>query len=161
MKKLKGLFNYRAVAILAAIVAVIALAGVAFAATFILNQDVGVSIKVNPSGGIGGGGGGDIPDPEPTTAYIYTDSDFSQILTSLNFEYIQGGSAEYTGYVKAEEISAIDSPYTFNLSGYDFTVTAVLGGADATNTYKPVTITASGGGTSSLLYETNITFTGS
>lgn len=146
---MKKLLTFKVMVILTILALVIAGAGFIYALT--LNQTVDLTIQVNPPPGGSGGGG---PVPTPTSAFIYQDSAFSKVLTSLLFIYNQGGNASVTAYVKADEVPTIPL-VTNTLPG--FTINATFG--TVTGNVKELILTASGGTASPVPYSGNATFT--
>jgi hypothetical protein len=159
----RKLLNHKVLSILTVVAIVLIVATTVYAVTYTLNQQVGVTIKVNPVPAGGGGGGGYVPPPDQTEyAYIYhkkSDGTYD-ILGSLNFEYLEDQTATYTGYVKSSEITTISAPELVMDDGVTgFTLVAILG--TETGEYKTVTITAAGGTANDAAYTGTVTFTGS
>jgi hypothetical protein len=145
---MQKILKFRWLSMVIGIVLVLAIAGVSYAVNYTLNQNVGISIIVNPTTN---------PPPEtPITTYVYSDTGLSNVITQMDFQYNQGGSDTYTGFVPAE-VTSVNLESISGLTGFTFDV--ALG--NAAGSYREVTITASGGEGRTEPYSGFGTFTGS
>ncbi len=148
MQKIKHLLCVRWISLVIGIILVLAIAGLAYAVNYTLNQQVVLHVTVNPT---------TTPPPSiPTTTYVYQDSSLSNPLSDIYFGYDQGGTDTFVGFVPADITSLGINTLTLPL---EFEVAVTLG--EVSGIYRPVTITVSGGEASTSPYEGTGVFTGS
>lgn len=140
MPKIKQLLCVKWFSLVMGIILVLAIAGLAYAVNYTINQQVGLHIVVNPTT--------TPPPPTPTTTYIYQDSNLTNPVSDIYFSYDQGGSDTFVGFVPAEITSLGISTLTLHS---EFEVAVTLG--EVSGIYRPITITVSGGEASTSAYE--------
>lgn len=136
----------RILAVLFVLFLVLTVASAAYAISYSLNQTVAVTIKVNQA-----------PADGPQSAVIYNEPAFISPLTTLNFTYPQGGSAEYIGFVHHSQITSLN-PITLTGFPAGVTLNATLG--PTTGDITEVHFIASGGSVMASPVTANVTITG-
>lgn len=154
MQSLKRLFNGpRSITILVIAVLVIAIGTTSiYAASYVLNHSVDMTVNVGPSGG------GSSPTPTPTSALIYSDQACTNPLTSAVVGYNAGTNNVLTAYVKAAEVTSVQATPALTGTLSNLTITAALG--NTIGSARELLITTSGG-SASTSYTGSATFQGS